>query len=233
MTTAATDAVRKRGATREVKPTDIDSTKTGGNGDTLREGAASNAEYAVEVEIEGVTPILFHRWDTGAVESKSKAAKNSVEKKTDNLESYVYRDKDGNIGIPAAMLKACLRDAGRSMQDPRSPRKSAVDLIKASLQVEPFIAPMLDRKGKVCTEWEYVDDHRVVVQRSAINRRRPAFTEGWSTTFTIVVLAPEYISERFLHELVTRAGRFVGIADFRPEYGRFSLMAFKVRQLEA
>src|SRR5262245_25681914 len=90
-------------------------TKTNGNGST----AALDASYAVEVALVGTAPILFHRWDDASVERKAKAAKSSQAKKTDDVESYVYRTSDGEIGIPAKNFKACLREAGRSLPDPR------------------------------------------------------------------------------------------------------------------
>ena len=43
--------------------------------------------YRVEVTIEGVAAILFHRWSVESVEAKSAAAKGSKAKKTDDVES--------------------------------------------------------------------------------------------------------------------------------------------------
>lgn len=192
---------------------------TNGNSSTVGE-----QEYAVEVSLIGVSPLLMHRYDTEAVKRKGAAAKNSADKKTDDIESYVYRDPTNpkEIGIPGRNFLATLREAGRSVADPRSPRKSARDLIAAGLRVEPFIASL----GK--TTWDFVDEQRVLVQRSAISRRRPAFTEGWRVKFTILVLAPEYISEAWLHDLVNRAGRFQGLLDGRSiGYGLFRVESFR------
>lgn len=49
--------------------------------------------YIVAVEIEGTSPILFHRWSCEDVAAKAEAKKNSKAKKTDNVESYVYRNE--------------------------------------------------------------------------------------------------------------------------------------------
>ena len=56
--------------------------------------------YVATITIRGVAPILFHAWNNEAVEQKAKAAKNSKSKKTDNLESYVYRTANQTLGIP-------------------------------------------------------------------------------------------------------------------------------------
>ena len=61
--------------------------------------------YMVECQIEGTASILFHRWSCEAIEEKSKAAKGSATKKTDNIESYLYRGKNGEIAIPSEYFR--------------------------------------------------------------------------------------------------------------------------------
>src|SRR5687767_14047151 len=78
--------------------------------------------YIAEVTIEGVADILFHRWSNEAVEAKAKAAKGSAAKKTDDLESYVYRADNGNLALPGEYLRQSIIAAAKFRQDPRSPR---------------------------------------------------------------------------------------------------------------
>lgn len=89
--------------------------------------------YRAEVTIEGVADLLFHRWNNEAVEEKAKAAKGSTAKKTDDVESYVYRTPGGNIALPGEYLRQATIHAAKFRQDPRSPRKSAMDLFKAAI----------------------------------------------------------------------------------------------------
>jgi hypothetical protein len=174
----------------------------------------------VTVTIEGVTPILFHRWSTEEVAEKAKAPKNSAVKKTDNLETMVYRTEAGHLALPSEYLRASLVQAARFFQDPRSPRKSLMDLAKAAFVISPLLADL----GQ--DTWDYVDRRRVMVQRNAVTRERPALREGWRATFTVELLLPEYLGDRLLYELLTAAGRFVGVGDFRPTYGRFRVISF-------
>lgn len=178
--------------------------------------------YRVEVTIEGVCPILFHRYSVEAVAEKAAAKKNSKAKKTDNIESYVYRNTDGDICVPGIYLKGAIVQAGRSMQDPRSPRKSAMDLLKA------IVIPLTDLATLGKDTWDYLDQRRVVVQRSAVSRQRPAFNEGWRATFILQVQVPDYLKPTQLHKLLVDAGRLVGVGDFRPSYGRFAVVSFEV-----
>ena len=180
------------------------------------------APYRVGITIQGVAPLLFHAWNNEAVEEKAKARKNSKAKKTDNLESYVYRCDNGNLGIEGMALRAAIVGAGRYMQDPRSPRKSAMDLLKAA------VIPLTIRADTGLREWDYIDRRRVVVQRSGITRERPALKPGWTATFEIMVNLPEYVSPAMLNELVAQAGRLCGLYDHRPTYGRFQVVHFEV-----
>lgn len=89
--------------------------------------------YRVLVEIQGVCPIMFHRWNCESVASKAAAKKGSAEKKSDDVESYVYRNDKGEICIPGEYLRGAIIAAAKFQQDPRSPRKSAMDLFKAAI----------------------------------------------------------------------------------------------------
>lgn len=186
--------------------------------------------YTVELKIEGIADILFHRWNCEAVEAKASAAKNSKAKKSDDIETYVYRlndeDKQSNLAIPGEYMRRALCEAGRFKQDPRSPRKSMLDLCKASLVMEDMMADL------GTNQWDYIHKGRVVIQRNAITRCRPAMRAGWKAKFRITVLTPEYINEDILHSLASDAGRLIGLADFRPSFGRFKIVGWEVLSQE-
>lgn len=178
------------------------------------------APYMVSVTIEGVSPIMFHRWSCEAVEAKSNAAKGSKAKKEDDWESYLYRDAAGNIAIPGEYLRQAIIAAAAYRQDPRSPRKSAKDLYKAA------IISLTDLASTGAREPDYLDRRRVCVMRAAVTRVRPALNVGWSAAFIFQVQLPEYISPQTLNAVIVDAGRLVGVGDFRPSYGRFVVTGF-------
>lgn len=195
-------------------------------GDTPTNGAAATIAqgepYTVAITIRGSADLLMHRWNCEAIDEKSKAAKGSKAKKSDDIESYVYRNDDGEIAIPGEYLRQALIHAAKFRQDPRSPRKSAMDLFKAALMVDPQLASL------GVTEWDYVDTRRAVVQRNGINRSRPAMRVGWQAEFLVTVLLPEYVSPEILLDVLNTAGRLIGVGDFRPTYGRFGVVGFNV-----
>ncbi|MBC5805648.1 MAG: hypothetical protein ACR2KS_10250 [Candidatus Eremiobacter antarcticus] len=89
--------------------------------------------------------------------------------------------------------------------------------------VSPFIP--------TTSTWDYVSRLRVMVQRNAITRERPAFRKGWEIEFEIDVLLPEYVDSLMLQMLITSAGRFNGLGDFRPTYGRFATTKFEIAKM--
>lgn len=190
-----------------------------GANDTL----TSEFPFMARALLRGTTDLLFHRWNTDEVAAKSAAMKSSVAKRTDNTESYLYRNQDGVICIPGEYVRRAIIHSAKYSPDPRSPRKSAMDLVKAGVQVMTALAPI----GNATTP-DYLDQRRVVVQRNGITRTRPAFFAEWSARFEFLVVTPELIPPSFLRELLDRAGKLVGIADFRPTFGRFSVDAWEI-----
>lgn len=202
------------------------SNRTKARGPKVTNGAYGSIEltipYRVELTIRGDADLLFHRWNCEAVEAKARAAKGSTAKKTDDVESYVYRNGDGELCIPGEYLRQAIIAAAKYRQDPRSPRKSAMDLVKAA------VVSLTPLASLGISEWDYEHRCRVQVQRNGVTRVRPAISAGWIATFLLMVNLPEYVSSGMLHGLVSDAGRLIGIADFRPTYGRFQVTKFDV-----
>lgn len=195
-------------------------------GDTPTDGGnaviVAGMPYVAAVKIRGVADILFHRWNCEAVAEKAAAAKGSAAKKSDNIESYVYRNDAGELCLPGEYVRGAIVAAAKFRQDPRSPRKSAMDLFKAAVvSLTPLASLGTDR-------WEYEHACRVVIQRSAVTRVRPAMKTGWEASFQLQINLPEYVSPELLLSVLNDAGRLVGVGDFRPTYGRFAVSGFTV-----
>jgi hypothetical protein len=189
-------------------------------------GGKAAIEYAIpyvaSVRIVGVADLLFHRWNVEGVETKARAAKGSKAKKSDDLESYVYRTDGGELALPGEYLRQAVIHAAKFRQDPRSPRKSAMDLFKAGVVCLTPLASL------GASAWDYEDRRRVMIQRNGVTRVRPAMRAGWSVTVELMVNLPEYIPPDALQDVLVNAGRLIGLADFRPTYGRFSVQRFEI-----
>lgn len=182
--------------------------------------------YVARIGITGSVDLLFHRWNDEAVEASAAAKKNSKAKKTDAVESYVWRNPEGDICLPGIYLQRSLVEAARFKQDPRSPRKSAYDLVNAVVQPKTMLASLGAK------EWDYLHKARVRVQRNAISRTRPAMLAGWHCEIELDVLSGEYVDAAFLRELLAISGRTIGVGDFRPSHGRYDVTHFEIVAFE-
>jgi hypothetical protein len=195
-------------------------------GPEVTNGAAKTIEfsapYRVEIAVRGEADLLLHRWNCEAVAAKARSAKGSAAKKTDDVESYVYRNEAGELCLPGEYLRQAVINAAKFRQDPRSPRKSAQDLVKAAVV---NLTPLASLGLKA---WDYEHKCRVQVQRNGVTRVRPAIKTGWTAKFIFMVNLPEYVAPELLHGLLNDAGRLIGLADFRPTYGRFQVTHFEV-----
>lgn len=178
--------------------------------------------YRVAIELEGVCPLLFHRWNNESVAAKARAKKGSVEKKTDDIESFMWKDEKGFVSLPGEYVRQAVIHASKYEQDPRSPRKSLMDLMKAALVSLTELASLSVK------EPDFLDMRRVVIQRNAVTRTRPAMRAGWKAQFILMVNLPEYLPPQRLNHILQQAGRIVGLADFRPSFGRFQVNRFEL-----
>lgn len=203
-------------AKASAKIINISEPTNGGN-----EPISFSEPYAASITVVGSADLLFHRWNAEAVDEKALAVKGSKSKKTDNIESYVYRTSNGEIAIPGEYLRGAIVNAAKFRQDPRSPRKSAMDLFRAGVVVTSPLASLGVK------DWDYLDKRRVMIQRNGINRVRPAMQAGWKARFDLMIVLPEYIDRHVLRETIESAGRLIGLGDFRPTFGRFGIVNFE------
>jgi hypothetical protein len=185
------------------------------------EAEGPSLPYQVVTIIEGNSSLLFHRWSVEAVEAKQRAAKGSTAKKTDDIESYLWRLENGNLGLPGEYVRMAVVNAAKFRQDPRSPRKSAMDLYKAA------VVSLTELADLGTPDYDFLDQRRVMVQRSGITRCRPAMRAGWRAELEFQVQLPEYVSPADFHDVLVNAGRLIGVGDFRPTYGRFQVRKFE------
>jgi hypothetical protein len=219
-----TKAAPKRKRTTKKTPAkrgSVTVTEIGGEVPTNGAEAVLTKPVSVEVTIQGTADMLFHRWNVEEVEARAGAGKGSKVKKTDNPETMVYRDDRNNVCLPGEYLRQSIIHAAKSHQDPRSPRKSLMDMAKATIVCLTPLASL------GMTQWDYEDKRRVNIQRNAVTRTRPAIKAGWKATFIIRLLRPQYIDPKLLLQLLVDAGVLVGVADFRPTYGRFQVVRFE------
>ena len=150
--------------------------------------------YSVSVQVEGISPMMHHRYPLPDFANLSKGGKVKTGEKDYSQEwrEYLYVDGEGNIVHPAthfdgAMVKAA---GGYKIQGARG--KTYKDLFKGNVFVGPDNIPFgIKEPQELDADADkelYLDVRPVVVQRARVVRIRPTFKAGWKLDFEITVL---------------------------------------------
>jgi len=176
-----------------------------------------------EITIKGVRPLLLHA-PVELSDVPTRRRGEHYDPKTE-AEMYIYRDPDGRPCVPAINVKACLREAGRNYRV-KGRKSTFAAMIRAGIDIEPFYIPILDPDTNQIAKWT-VDYRPVVVQRNRIMRARPRF-DKWMLRFKVINKDPTVILRDALRKILEDAGKWIGLCDYRPEFGLFEVADFKV-----
>lgn len=183
---------------------------------------------AIKVKIQGISPLLQHRYVF--VDEKEEDAKRRSGKKdySGEWKKALYWDDKLGVIQPGVHIEAAMIKAAVSFQIPGKGKKTYKDLFKSAVFVSPDYIPHglkgspedLVKKGKIT-----IDRRLVRVNNSGVERLRPLFKD-WALEFTIEV-HDDQISDDTVQQILEHAGRYVGIGDYRPKFGRFSVAKFE------
>jgi len=174
-------------------------------------------EEKIDVTIRGVAPLLMNRF-TGEDSTKIKKLKTSYDPMED-AENSLYRDEKGRLCQLATHIEGSIIKSATQFK--MKGKKTFKDAVKAGVFVEPELIP-----HKI-QEWT-IDTRPAVVQRSRVMRSRGRL-DKWELDFTMNI-TDERLTPEIMKEILVNAGKFVGIGDFRPRFGRFEVVKFDVRK---
>ncbi len=199
----------------------------------------------LQFSIEGVSPLLMHnsRMLTNPLHPLTKCIKTFSGKRTKTDEDALAISKlewvgglylsespeisvqgskvsftcDGVITIPGEVLEALLRE-GAKKSKLGTAFKSGISV------VEDF---QLQHEGSNNLEemWEsgnFADMRNVKIQKNQILRTRPIFRK-WALDFK-VLYSPTVVNANQVYEALDVAGKVIGLCDYRPKHGRFSVV---------
>lgn len=179
----------------------------------------------VHVEIEGVTPLMVHKFSQKIIEeikakqggSASKTKKKTIRKPEDefNAARHTFVDEDGELrdGFPATGIKKAMIEAGYQY----------VDLTKVSIRYDLHI----NRELVAIEGPPPIMDESMVrlsgIGRTADIRYRPLY-DPWGMSIPIT-FKPDRLSVEQIVAMLSHAGFSVGLGEHRPEkdgnQGRF------------
>lgn len=188
--------------------------------------------YEIDVKVRGVAPLLQHNFPMPDLASMSKGGKvqTGSQDYTKEWQGYFYANGDG-IYQPAAHFEGAMVKAAVNFKIQGKRGKTFKDLFRAAVFVTPeeipFGIPVPEELDTDGDKPLYLDMRPVVVNRARVVRIRPAFKSGWELEFVIEVI-DDSVSPELTQDVLSLAGKTCGVGDFRPKFGRFSVVRFEV-----
>jgi hypothetical protein len=170
----------------------------------------------VSFQIKSVTPMLFHNVESMLLKKPS-AIKHDVWEESDEVfQSRLYRE-GGKLVIPSRVWKGLMISAAKKSGMRQVGKRSGyADMVKALVFIQ---------NGFVIEEGDAaLSTHKafVAVQKSKVLRIWPK-AESWSGKLTMIIGDEKQLPVEVVRELLTFGGAFVGIGDYRPEFGRYTV----------
>lgn len=182
----------------------------------------------LKLKIKGTSPMLMHS-DRFAnpLDPATKAHKEltSKRKKTDEDHQAIarsefigalYIDKDGPY-IPGMNIDSCLVESAKMNKLGKTVKRALMVLEdKVSLR---YTGPRT--AIGLADDPQFIDARSVRVGMARLTRFRPKFTE-WSAECTLAI-DTDQINQNEVAQIAENAGKLIGLGDFRPRFGRFTV----------
>lgn len=194
----------------------------------------------LQLKITGIRPLVMHNglladptnpFVIAIKKITTKGSKKMTEadhRERDRLEwlGGLYWSDQCGLFIPSDNIERCVQEGGKKS-------RIGKDVQAAVFVAEPEVPILHDEIGKKAKETLFEDAEQrftlrkgVKVQLARIIRIRPMIPTGWTANFTL-----EYdetiINQSNLLQSVVDAGALVGLGDWRPKFGRFTVEVVK------
>lgn len=180
----------------------------------------------IEVQIEGVSPLLMHRFaENEEVQAATRKIQIKERDPREEATKAAYIAPDGTLYFPTSAIARMLREAGGGHKQ-RGSRKSLKYVVPAAVFLPDEMMSLLDEAGAKATHFE-VDSRPVTIPatKGRIMRHRPRLN-SWKATFHLEI-DDDVLETSIIKQLLDEAGRKIGLGDFRPEkggpFGRFQV----------
>jgi hypothetical protein len=195
------------------------------------------------VHIRGVTPLLTHNGQLAdPLNPWSKLVKEVSKIRTKSDEDYVelsrrefqgglyFLDGVGPV-VPGELVEAVVKEGAKRQKKGKSVLASVFAYSEDDFDARfPLIYKGPKTRDELWTVEEkgrhpFRDIRGVKVGQSRVMRARARFND-WELKFMLQVF-PSDLNPDEIERAIADAGLFVGLGDYRPKFGRFSLVSFK------
>lgn len=184
------------------------------------------------VKMTGIRPLVMHNglmadptnpYTRRIKEITSKGSKKLTEsdyEERDRLEweAGLYWDEDNGPVIPSDNIERCLQLGAQKSRIGKDVQ-AGVFCTESSVKLE-YDGPR--NKDRLYSDSRFSLRKGVAVQQSRVIRTRPMFPTGWTLTFQLE-FDETLVNEKSVLKALVDAGAHVGLGDWRPKFGRFTV----------
>ena len=181
----------------------------------------------IHIELKGVTPLIMHSCQSvnplNPITKQMKTLTGKRKKTEGDLtalsdlewEAGLYWDDKIGLYIPAENMEATVREGAKA-------RKKGKDIVRAFNCNEMLIPLDIGEdltKEQLRSDYRFRDVRAMKVMRARVMRTRPRFNM-WRCEFS-VRYDESALDLQTITDALDYAGRYVGLCDSRPKYGKF------------
>lgn len=172
-------------------------------------------------DIIGISPLLQNN-PAEFIGVADEVGLSKAKKKYNDEEEARARLYTGSSGLYYHPSCAFIRAMLRAVTNMKFGKLAATRCIQGAVFATETESVLLDADGEPLTEYT-IDRRSVVIVKNRVLRCRPCFPE-WRVRLALEV-DRDFLQESHVREALSRAGRIVGIGDYRPDkggaFGRF------------
>lgn len=182
-----------------------------------------------DIKIEAISPMLHHgAQNVGMEEPKTrKKGGQALQGDPEEWKQTIYFDSKYGVYLPASCIEASLCNAAKQFKV--TGRQTASNYFKSGVFAnDEFLDFRVN--GKKITSLDEIEVDKRTAKNPATrmrNTRYRAIFRNWSSNFRLTVASDDFISKEILKDVITYAGMFIGVGDYRPRFGRFKLIEIK------
>lgn len=186
---------------------------------------------AMKISIEGVAPLLMHNGQLADpmndhTRALGEAVKNWKKSKTDaayeaacKAEFFggLYLDEKLEPCLPGEVIESVIVEGAKKHKQGKEAKAGII--IDGNFPIE-YAGP---RSADALWSAKFFKISGVKIGKNRVMRTRPMFM-NWKCSF-VVHFNPEMINKRDVIKFIEKAGAEIGVGDFRPRYGRFTVVS--------
>lgn len=185
--------------------------------------ATASEPARIKILVEGRCPLLTHNPASMQNQPETKKGSN-IPEPAEEAEAGTYRMEDGTCCLKGESFRGSALEASGDWKVPK--KRYSFRWVLEHVSVVEDLVPLTRKDGTGIVDYS-LDARRAIVNGSGIIRHRPRFDE-WQTSFTIEYDPAVITDAKIIVDILNDAGSRKGVGDYRPRFGRFRVVSYKL-----